>query len=85
MAEIINTFVDNETLTDQNSLTHLRHFDEESDDSMHLIEPSLYCIMTNFINKINSDSCTLMSLKLISSIPKKNSAFCMKTSYSMNK
>ena len=27
----------------------------------------------------------LVNLKLISSIPKKNSAFCMKTSYFMNK
>ena len=62
MAEIINTFVDNETLTDQNSLIHLLPFDKESDDLIHLIEPSFCCIMTGFINKISSDNCTLMSL-----------------------
>ena len=62
MAEVINTFLDNEILTDQNSLTHLLDFDEESDNSINSIEPSLYYTMTNFINKIDTDTCTIMSL-----------------------
>ena len=62
MAEVINTFLDNEILTDQNSLTHLLDFDEESDNSINSIEPSLYYSMTNFINKIDTDTCTIMSL-----------------------
>ena len=62
MAEVINTFLDNEILTDQNSLTHFLDFDEESDNSINSIEPSLYYTMTNFINKIDTDTCTIMSL-----------------------
>ena len=62
MAEVINTFLDNEILTDQNSQTHLLDFDEESDNSTNSIEPSLYYTMTNFINKIDTDTCTIMSL-----------------------
>ena len=50
MAEVINTFLNNKILTDQNSLTHLLDFDEESDNSINSIEPSLYYTMTNFIN-----------------------------------
>ena len=49
-------------LTDQNSLTHLLDFDEESDNSINSIEPSVYYTMTNFINKIDTDTCTIMSL-----------------------
>ena len=59
--EVINTFLDNEILTDQNSLTHLLDFDEESDNSINSIELSLYYTMTNFINKIDTDTCTIMS------------------------
>ena len=62
MAEVTNTFLDNEMLTNQNSLTHLLDFDEENDDPIHSIQPSLYCTMTDFINKIDSDSSTIMSL-----------------------
>ena len=62
MAEVINTFLDNEILIDQNSLTHLLDFDKVSDNSINSIEPSLYYTMTNFINKIDTDTCTIMSL-----------------------
>ena len=62
MAEVTNTFLDNEMLTNQNSLTHLLDFDEENDDPIHSIQPSLYCTTTDFINKIDSDSSTIMSL-----------------------
>ena len=62
MAEDINTFLDNETLTSQNSLTHLLDFDDEYDDPIHSIQLSLYCTMTDFINKMDSHKCTIMSL-----------------------
>ena len=63
MAEVINNFLDNEILTDQNSLTHLLDYDEEqSDNLINSIKPSLYYTMTNFINKIDTDTCTIMSL-----------------------
>ena len=63
MAEVINTFLDNEILTDQSSLTHLLDYDEEeSDNLINSIKPSLYYTMTNFINKIDTDTCTIMSL-----------------------
>ena len=63
MEEVINTFLDNEILTDQNSLTHLLDYDEEeSDNLINSIKPSLYYTMTNFINKIDTDNCTIMSL-----------------------
>ena len=62
MTEVINTFLDNEILTDQTSLTHLLDFDEESDNSINSIGPSLYYTMTNFINKIDTDTCTIMHM-----------------------
>ena len=62
MAEVVNTFLDNETLTNQNSLTHLLDSDEENEDPILSIQPSLYCTMTDFKNKMDSDSCTIMSL-----------------------
>ena len=63
MAEVINTFLNNEILTDQNLLTHLLEYDkEESDNLINSIKPSLYYTMTNFINKIDTDTCTTMSL-----------------------
>ena len=63
MAEVINTFLDNEILTDQSSLTHLLDYDEEeSDNLINSFKPSLYYTMTNFINKIDTDTCTIMSL-----------------------
>ena len=58
----INTFLDNETLTSQNSLTHLLDFDDENDDPIQSIQPSFYFTMTDFINKMDSHSCTIMSL-----------------------
>ena len=63
MAEVINTFLDNKILTDQNSLTHLLDYDkEESDNLINSIKTSLYYTMTNFINKIDTDTCTIKSL-----------------------
>ena len=61
MAEVVNTFIDNEMLTNQNSLTHLLDSDKENEDPILSIQPSLYCTMTDFINKMDSDSCTIMS------------------------
>ena len=62
MAEDFNTFFDNETLTSQIPLTHLLDFDDENDDPIQSIQPSFYCTMTDFINKMDSHSCTIMSL-----------------------
>ena len=62
MAEDINTFLDNETLTSQNSLTHLIDFDDENDDPIQSLQPSFYFTMTDFIYKMDSHSCTIMSL-----------------------
>ena len=56
MVEVVNTFLDNETLTNQNSLTHLLDSDEENEDPILSIQPSLYCTMADFINKMDSDS-----------------------------
>ena len=62
MAQTINSFIDNINLTSQNSLTHLLDFDEEYYEWMHSIKPSLYYSDINFIESINTDSCTLISL-----------------------
>ena len=62
MAQTINSFIDNINLTSQNSLTHLLDFDEEYYEWMHSIKPSLYYSDINFIENINTDSCTLISL-----------------------
>ena len=62
MAQTINSFIDNINLTSQNSLTHLLDFDEEHYEWIHAIKPSLYYSDINFIENINTDSCTLVSL-----------------------
>ena len=49
-------------MTSQNSLTHLLDFDEEFYEWMHSMKPSLYYSDINFIQNINTDSCTVMSL-----------------------
>ena len=49
-------------MTNQNSLTHLLDFDEEYYEWMHSMKPSLYYSDINFIQNINTDSCTVMSL-----------------------
>ena len=62
MEQTINNFIDNINLTSQNSLTHLLDFDEEYYEWMHSMKPSLYYSDINFIQNINTDSCTVMSL-----------------------
>ena len=62
MEQTINNFIDNINLTSQNSLTHLLDFDEEYYERMHSMKPSLYYSDINFIQNINTDSCTVMSL-----------------------
>ena len=62
MEQTINNFIDNLNLTNQNSLTHLLEFDEEYYEWMHSMKPSLYYSDINFIENINTDSCTVMSL-----------------------
>ena len=62
MVEDINTFLDIETLTSQNSLTHLLDFDDENDAPIQSIQHSFYCTMTDFINKMDSHSSTIMSI-----------------------
>ena len=61
MEQTINNFIDNTNLTSQNSLTHLLDFDEEYYQWMHSMKPSLYYSDINFIENINTDSCTVMS------------------------
>ena len=48
IAKVINTFLDNEILTDQNSEAHLLDFDEESDNTINSIEPTLYYTQLSF-------------------------------------
>ena len=62
MAQTINSFIDNINLTSQNLLTHLLDFDEEHYEWIHAMKPSLYYSDINFIENINTDSCTLVSL-----------------------
>ena len=64
MAQTINTntFFENIHLTDQNSLTHLLDFDEEHSDLSNVLKTSFYYTDTEFIQEINTDSCTIMSL-----------------------
>ena len=62
MEQIINTFLDNENLTDQNSLTHLLDFDDEFSDLKNTVETSRYYSSADIIQKIESNSCTVMSI-----------------------
>ena len=57
-----NTFFENIHLTNQNSLTHLLDFDEEHSDLSNVLKPSFYYTDTEFIQEMNPDSCTIMSL-----------------------
>ena len=57
-----NTFFKNIHLTDQNSLTHLLDFDEEHSDLSNVLKTSFYYTDTEFIQEMNPDSCTIMSL-----------------------
>ena len=62
MEQIINTFLDNENLTNQNSLTHLLDFDDEFSDLTNTVETSRYYSSADIIQKIESNSCTIMSI-----------------------
>ena len=57
-----NTFFENIHLTNQNSLTHLLDFDEEHSDLSNVLKTSFYYTDTEFIQEMNPDSCTIMSL-----------------------
>ena len=57
-----NTFFENIHRTDQNSLTHLLDFDDEHSDLSNVLKTSFYYTDTEFIQEMNPDSCTIMSL-----------------------
>ena len=57
-----NTFIEIIHLTNQNLLTHLLDFDEEHSDFINVSKTSFYYTDTEFIQEINNDSCTIMSL-----------------------
>ena len=57
-----NTFFENIHLTNQNSLTHLLDFDEEHSDLSNVLKTSFFYTDTEFIQEMNPDSCTIMSL-----------------------
>ena len=60
--EIENTFFENIHLTNQNSLTHLFNFDEEHSYLSNVLKTFFYYTDAEFIQEMNSDSCTIMSL-----------------------
>ena len=62
MEQIINTFLVNENLTHQNSLTHLLDFDDEFSDLTNTVETSRYYSSADIIQKIESNPCTIMSI-----------------------
>ena len=57
-----NTFFENIHRTNQNSLTHLLDFDEEHSDLSNVLKTSFFYTDTEFIQEMNPDSCTIMSL-----------------------
>ena len=57
-----NTFFENIHLTNQNSLTQLLDFDKENSDLSNVLKTSFYYTDTEFIQEMNPDSCTIMSL-----------------------
>ena len=57
-----NTFFENIHLANQNSQTHLLDFDEEHSDLSNVIKTSFYYTDTEFIQEMNTDSCSIMSL-----------------------
>ena len=85
MEQSINLFLDNKNLTIHNSLTHVLDFDDDYSDLTNSIKPSMYYSEDDFMSKLNPKSCTIMSLKADQLDSLKNSAFCLKTSYFMNK
>ena len=62
MEQSINLCLDNNNLTSQNSLTHLLDFDSDFNDLTNSIEPAMYYSEGDFINKLDSKSCIIMSL-----------------------
>ena len=62
MEQSVNLFLDNNTLTSQNSLTHLLDFDSDFNDLTNSIKPSMYYSEGDIIKKLDNKSCIIMSL-----------------------
>ena len=64
MEQSTNLFLDNNNLTSQNSLSHLLDFNDGCTDLTHCIQPSSskYYSDGNFMSKLNTNSCAIMSL-----------------------
>ena len=62
MEQSINLFLDNNSLTSQNSLSHLLDFDSDFNELTNSIKPSMYYTEGDFIKKLDNKSCIIMSL-----------------------
>ena len=62
MEQSTNLFLDNINLTSQNSLSHLLDFNDDYTDLTHCIQPSKYYNEGDFMSKLNTNSCAIMSL-----------------------
>ena len=62
MEQSTNLFLDNNNLTGQNSLSHLLDFNEDYTDLTHCLQPSKYNSNGDFMSKLNTNSCAIMSL-----------------------
>ena len=49
-------------MTSQNSLSHLLDFNDDYTDLTHCIQPSKYYNEGDFMSKLNTNSCAIMSL-----------------------
>ena len=62
MEQSFNSFLDNENLTNHNSLTHLLDFHDDYNDLTNSIKPSMYYSEDDFMSKLNPKYCAIMSL-----------------------
>ena len=62
MEQSTNLFLDNNNLTSQNSLSHLLDFNDDSIDLTHYMQSSQYYSDGDFMSKLNTNSCAIMSL-----------------------
>ena len=62
MEQSTNLFLDNINFTSQNSLSHLLDFNDDYTDLTHCIPPSKYYNEGDFMSKLNTNSCAIMSL-----------------------
>ena len=62
MEQSTNLFIDNNNLTSQNYLSYLLDFNDEYTDLTHCIQPSKHYTDGNFMIKLNTNSCAIMSL-----------------------